>query len=159
MTLGCNYFWDHNKKTHYNTKHDNSMEQNLVFCHVSCYHWIYCSPYNIVYCFYSLIERFMGPTWGPSGADRTQVGPMLAPWTLLSGLLIHVHLKMDAAWWVIIWHVSLQIRSLSAICVLFLWFVDDKGFDKEMLNADLVSFHMLISLIMIIKYWCSLCHY
>ena len=31
-----------------------------------------------------LIARFMGPTWGPSGADRTQVGPMLAPWTLLS---------------------------------------------------------------------------
>ena len=26
----------------------------------------------------SLIARFMGPTWGPSGADRTQVGPMLA---------------------------------------------------------------------------------
>ena len=34
----------------------------------------------------SLIARFMGPTWGPSGADRTQVGTMLAPWTLLSGL-------------------------------------------------------------------------
>ena len=32
----------------------------------------------------SQIARFMGPTWGPSGADRTQVGPMLAPWTLLS---------------------------------------------------------------------------
>ena len=31
------------------------------------------------------IARFMGPTWGPSGADKTQVGPMLAPWTLLSG--------------------------------------------------------------------------
>ena len=30
----------------------------------------------------ALIARFMGPTWGPSGADRTQVGPMLAPWTL-----------------------------------------------------------------------------
>ena len=27
----------------------------------------------------------MGPTWGPSWADRIQVGPMLAPWTLLSG--------------------------------------------------------------------------
>ena len=27
----------------------------------------------------------MGPAWGPSGADRTQVGPMLAPWTLLTG--------------------------------------------------------------------------
>ena len=35
----------------------------------------------------SLIARFMGPTWGPSGADRTQVGPMLTPWTLLSGIL------------------------------------------------------------------------
>ena len=34
----------------------------------------------------SLIARFMGPKWGPSGADRTQVGPMLAPWTLLSGM-------------------------------------------------------------------------
>ena len=35
----------------------------------------------------SLRARFMGPTWGPSGADRTQVGPMLAPWTLLSGMI------------------------------------------------------------------------
>ena len=26
-----------------------------------------------------------GPIWGPPGADRNQVGPMLAPWTLLSG--------------------------------------------------------------------------
>ena len=34
---------------------------------------------------YPRIARFMGPTLGPSGADRTHVGPMLAPWTLLSG--------------------------------------------------------------------------
>ena len=27
----------------------------------------------------ALIARFMGPTWGSSGTDRTQVGPMLAP--------------------------------------------------------------------------------
>ena len=33
----------------------------------------------------TMTVRFMGPTWGPSGADRTQVGPMFAPWTLLSG--------------------------------------------------------------------------
>ena len=32
------------------------------------------------------VVRFMGPTWGPSGADRTHVGPMLLPWTLLSGM-------------------------------------------------------------------------
>ena len=34
----------------------------------------------------SQIASFMGPTWGPSGTDRTQLGPMLAPWTLLSGI-------------------------------------------------------------------------
>ena len=32
------------------------------------------------------ISKFMGPTWGRHGADRTQAAPMLAPWTLLSGL-------------------------------------------------------------------------
>ena len=40
----------------------------------------------VLHSVFSLIARFMGPTWGPSGADRTHVGPMLAPWTLLSGL-------------------------------------------------------------------------
>ena len=36
---------------------------------------------------YSLIARFMGPTWGPPGAARTQVDPMLATQALLFGLL------------------------------------------------------------------------
>ena len=35
----------------------------------------------------------MGSTWGPSGDDRTQEGPMLAPWTLLSGQLLNVLLR------------------------------------------------------------------
>ena len=34
---------------------------------------------------HTLIAKFMGLTWGPSGADRTQVSPILVPWTLLSG--------------------------------------------------------------------------
>ena len=37
----------------------------------------------------ALIARLMGPTWGPYGADRTQMGPTLAPWTLLSGQLCY----------------------------------------------------------------------
>ena len=37
---------------------------------------------------YTLMARFMGSTWDPPGADRTQVGPMLAPWSLLSGQVI-----------------------------------------------------------------------
>ena len=31
------------------------------------------------------IAKFMGSTWGPPGSYRPQMGPMLAPWTLLSG--------------------------------------------------------------------------
>ena len=30
------------------------------------------------------IAKFMGPTWGPPGSCRPQMGPMLAQWTLLS---------------------------------------------------------------------------
>ena len=33
------------------------------------------------------IARFVGPTWGPPGSCRPQMGPMLAPWTLLLGEL------------------------------------------------------------------------
>ena len=34
------------------------------------------------------ITKFMGPTWGPPGPCRPQMGPMLAPGTLLSGMLV-----------------------------------------------------------------------
>ena len=34
----------------------------------------------------SQIAKFVGPTWGPPGDDGIQVGPMLAPRTLLSGV-------------------------------------------------------------------------
>ena len=35
------------------------------------------------------IAKFIGPTWGPPGSCRPQLGPMLAPWTLLSGKCIY----------------------------------------------------------------------
>ena len=48
----------------------------------------------------ALIARFMGPlgpSWGPSVADRTQMGPILAPWILLSGCtLMHNNLSKMA---------------------------------------------------------------
>ena len=44
-----------------------------------------CNYWNVLY-IPSPIARFMRPTWGPYGADRTQVGPMLTPWSLLPGL-------------------------------------------------------------------------
>ena len=36
---------------------------------------------------WSQIAKFMGPTWVPPGSCRPQMGPMLAPWTLLSGFI------------------------------------------------------------------------
>ena len=36
----------------------------------------------------SQITNFIGPTWGPPGSCRPQMGPMLAPWTLLSGVIV-----------------------------------------------------------------------
>ena len=42
----------------------------------------------------TLIARFMGPTWDPSGTDRAQMGPVLAPWTLLSGYFQFLRLLM-----------------------------------------------------------------
>ena len=39
----------------------------------------------------------MGPTWGPPGSCRPQMGPVLAAWTLLSGLWsvpIHRNLRV-----------------------------------------------------------------
>ena len=66
------------------TTHDNPSEgaSDVEYVSMSWYHHGHTVPS-------SQIARFMGPTWGPSRAHRTQVGPMLASWTLLSGLLGH----------------------------------------------------------------------
>ena len=57
----------------------------------------------------SLIARFMGPTWGPSGADRTQVRPMLAPWTLLSGIESWQKLPICQRW-----HLQMHLNEWKA---------------------------------------------
>ena len=62
-------------------------------------------------CDTTLIARFMGPTWGPSGADRTHVGTMLAPWTLLSGYTFHAcHCHHFSE---IQWHIYVQMNSIT----------------------------------------------
>ena len=39
----------------------------------------------ICFAIYTQIAKFMGPTWGPPGSCQPQMGPMLAPWTWISG--------------------------------------------------------------------------
>ena len=49
----------------------------------SCwYRWWLLPHINISY----QIARFLWPTWGPPGSCRPQMGPMFAPWILLSGI-------------------------------------------------------------------------
>ena len=63
---------------------------------------------------YSQIARSMGSTWGPPGDDRTQVGPMLAPWTLLYGL-IWWHCRLDGS----VWFNSTPLYTLSNFCLQY----------------------------------------
>ena len=54
----------------------------------SSLYWIralMCSALFCWCCVPILIARFVGATWGLHGADRSHVGPMLAPWALISG--------------------------------------------------------------------------
>ena len=64
---------------------------------------------------YTQEAKFMGPTWGPPGSCRPQMGPILTPWTLLSG---HAHNatafcsvnKVADVW------VTLQYIALICVC-------------------------------------------
>ena len=69
----------------------------FITCDITCnlYFWVSgtqvdCNDSVIKSSCTTQIARFTWPTWGPPGADRSQVGPMLAPWTLLSGNFMHV---------------------------------------------------------------------
>ena len=66
---------------------------------------------------WSLRARFLGPTWGPSGTDRTQVGTMLAPWTLLPGIITCVCLQTIKLG--VIWQQMSLVAGVS--CVKLTW--------------------------------------
>ena len=85
-----------------------------------------------------LIAWFMGPPWGPSGADRTQVVRMLAPWTLLSGTFL-CRLPCNVvyadgthstvAWWRPINPTKLDATGVGSLC---------EGFRKKMICLKVV---------------------
>ena len=69
----------------------------------------------------SLIARFMRQTWGPSGTDRTQVGPMLAPWTFLSWLSFNSFNSLQNGSWTMAKQSFMMWSSLSFNSFNFLW--------------------------------------
>ena len=72
-----------------NAQNDSENIMNLKMSSAKL--WLFCLNLNMLH-MQSLpticdnqMARLMGPTWGPPGSCRPQMGPMLAPWTLLSG--------------------------------------------------------------------------
>ena len=63
--------------------HDRHTMEGGSLERIAAMHWWICVVTSSLDA--DLIARFMGPTWGPSGAGRTQVEPVLAPLTLLYG--------------------------------------------------------------------------
>ena len=102
----------------------------------------------------TLIARFMGPTWGLPGADRTQVGPMWATWTLLSGLYASINLIIIGsgyALWLLIAKTMPQLwpvnngplgahfgRILIKFTIIFIWKMADIYSGLNILTAVLI---------------------
>ena len=71
-------------------KCDYSSQKGLQIWHSQWYDLLWPSDTRI-----PQIAKFMGPTWGPPGSCRPQMGPMLAPWTLLSGQCPIFYIKLS----------------------------------------------------------------
>ena len=70
-------------------------KQRFLLAQIFIQEWIRHIPVYRVYrvsilklCIPRWQGSFMGPPWGPAGPCRPQKGPMLAPWTLLSGYIL-----------------------------------------------------------------------
>ena len=89
-------------------------------------------------CDNSQIAKLMEPTWGPPGSCRPQMGPMLAPWTLLSGLLC-------MSWYDIFLYRWVLPLSLQIAMVIVIW----RNYASVFMNPWLPEF--VLQMIMI--YW------
>ena len=94
-----------------------------------------------------LIARFMGPAWGLTGTDWTQLGPMLSTWTLRSAYDIeywrgvaHIKILMKN-----IWHSIHNDFSLGSIAVVSLaaskWYIFETNKNLHFLFACTIDFY------------------
>ena len=74
------------------------------------------------------IARFMGPTWGPPGSCRPQMGPMLAPWTLLSGELTFLHMPFS--------HCTEECRYTLPWLLIMPWYVARSRFPPWIMSFN-----------------------
>ena len=84
----------------------------------------------------SQTAKFMGPTWVPPGSCRPQMGPMLAPWTLLSGFT-KVKTSMQSFMSKLFSKPYAHVQLINAQCYIFL-------------------LHQLILMTIISNVWCKI---
>ena len=83
------------------------------------------------------IAKFMGPTWGPPGSCRPQMGPMLAPWTLPGSYRVQNGIN---SWWLLSLCTSLSYQHYrwcgksSCMVLILQWCIR-----SEALHAGKVS--------------------
>ena len=106
LKIRCEKF-NHSWATGHLRRHDSDDERvmKIVTSQYYCYkQWLHIDIFKLNYLsesywgtstHISQIAKFMGPTWGPPGSCRPQMGPMLAPWTLLSGMLCLTGLSFE----------------------------------------------------------------
>ena len=81
MALDSPRCWRSSRATH----NEITIYRQLPWCHADWLYWGFWWRFNDYNAFPD--SKVHGTNMRPIWADMTQVGPMLAPWTLLSGLL------------------------------------------------------------------------
>ena len=89
MQLSCKNVW-HDSDTILFFFWGGGVSTRFAHMRYMCMAIFYTDSWCMLICYFDCMTTYPdskvhGPTWGPSGTDRTQVGPMLASWTLLSG--------------------------------------------------------------------------
>ena len=119
-----------------------------------------CISYKMVQCsFVTQISKFMGPTWGPPGSCRSQMGPMLAPRTLISGYIRFNNLVSTTEWTpqnifltkIASWKRDISMAIQCSVCNQDNIFTT--SFSDQNLNIDILFFHNCIQAIMYNQIW------
>ena len=72
----------------------------------------------------------MGPTWSPSGSYRPQMGPMLAPWTLLSEWALWMDERFHPTLWCPCYYLSRLGLKCVYLCKMGRWCPNNYHFYK-----------------------------
>ena len=106
-------------------------------------------------------SKVRGPTWSPPGSCRPQMGPKLAPWTLLSGILRYNTLEETCKWFTFRYNllpviVSLMFQGYVTGTGVIIWLSQYKWHYLEWYRQDNDIIHQWPhSLLTLIPAWIS----